>query len=197
MKRLLFILLIPITACAPWTRVSGPLEGPAHHYSVDIPSGWMKFDSDQYLLLSRDGPFLQYILVESRDLGAPFTHTMRRMNRDMLPQEAAEVILDDLSLDQAVRNLHVLENAPARIARQDGFKILFTYQNGDGLTLKTLYYGFITGRMYYSIRYTAAERYYFGKDMETFRKVLAGFRLLDQKRIVTTDSVLKAKSLQG
>jgi hypothetical protein len=178
MKRLLFILLIPITACAPWTRVTGPFEGPAHHFSVDIPDGWMKFDSERYLLISRDGPFLQYILVEDRNLEAPFTHTKRRMNRDMLPQEAAEVILDDLSLDRAVRNLQVLENAPARIAHQDGFKILFTYKNGDGLVLKTLYYGFIKGRMFYSIRYTAAERYYFGKDLGTFKKVLAGFRLI-------------------
>jgi hypothetical protein len=179
MKRLLFILLIPITACAPWTRVTGPYEGPAHHFSVVIPDGWMKFDSDSYLLISRDGPFLQYILLESRNLTDPFSHTRRTMNVAMLPQEAAEVILDDLGLDRSVRNLQVLENAPAGIAHQDGFKILFTYKNGDGLTLKTLFYGFIKGRLFYSIRYTAAERYYFAKDVGTFKKVLAGFRLLE------------------
>jgi len=179
MKRLFLILLIPITACAPWTRVTGPYEGPAHHFSVDIPDGWMKFDSDRYLLISRDGPFLQYILLEGRNLTTPFSQTRRTMNMAMLPQEAAEVILDDLSLDRSVRNLHVLENAPARIAHQDGFKILFTYENGDGLTLKTLFYGVVKGRMFYSIRYTAAERYYFPKDVGTFRKVLAGFRLLE------------------
>jgi hypothetical protein len=179
MKKLLFILLIPLTACAPWTRVTGPCEGPAHHFSVDIPEGWMKFDSDRYLLVSRDGPFLQYILVQSRTLETPFVHTRRRMNRAMLPQEAAEVILDDLTLDRAVGNLHVLENVPARIAHQDGFTILFTYKNGDGLVLKTLYYGFIKGRIFYSIRYTAAERYYFEKELATFKKVLDSFRLLD------------------
>ncbi len=179
MKRWLFILLIPLTACAPWNRVTGPCDGPGHHFSVDIPDGWMKFDTDNHLFISRDGPFLQYILVESRNLEAPFAHTRRRMNGAMLPQEAAEVIVDDLSLDRAVRNLHVLENAPVRNAHQDGFKILFTYKNGDELTLKTLYHGFIKGRMFYSIRYTAAERYYFAKDVGTFKKVLAGFRLLE------------------
>jgi hypothetical protein len=179
MKRLLFILLIPLTACAPWTRITGPYEGPAHHYSVNVPDGWMKFDSDRYLLTSRDGPFLQYIFVESRNLDTPFVHTRRRMNSTMLPQEAAEVILDDLSLDRAVRNLQVLENSPARIAQQDGFTLLFTYKNGDGLVLKTRYYGFIKDRMFFSIRYTAAERYYFARYLETFRKVLASFRLLD------------------
>ena len=179
MKRLLFILLIPLTACAPWTRVTGPCAGPAHHYSVDVPDGWMKFDSDSYILISRDGPFLQYIFVDSRNLETPFAHTRRRMNSAMLPQEAAEVILDDLSLDRAVHNLHVIENAPAQVAHHDGFTLLFTYRNGDGLVLKTRYYGFIKDRMFYSIRYTAAERYYFEKDLETFRKVLASFRLLE------------------
>jgi hypothetical protein len=179
MKRLLFILLIPLTACAPWTKVTGLYAGPAHHYSVDVPDGWMKFDSDSYLLISRDGPFLQYIFVESRNLEAPFVHTRRRMNSTMLPQEAAEVILDDLSLDRAVRTLHVLENAPARIAHQDGFTLLFTYRNGDGLAVKTRYCGFIKDRMFYSIRYTAAERYYFDKDLGTFKRVLASFKLPD------------------
>lgn len=179
MKRLLIVItLISLTSCAPWTRVTGPCDGPAHHFSVDIPNGWMKFDSDRYLLISKDGPFLQYILAESRNLEAPFDHTRRTMNAAMLPQEAAQVILDDLSLDRSVRNLKVLENAPARIAHRDGFKILFTYRNGDGLTLKTLYYGFIKGRMFYSIRYTAADRYYFAKGLGTFKKVLAGFRIL-------------------
>ncbi len=179
MKRFLFILLIPLTACAPWTRVTGPCEGPAHHFSVEIPDGWMKFDSDSYMLISRDGPFLQYILVQTRNLETPFVHTKRKLNKSMLPQEAAEVILDDLSLDRAVRNLHILENAPAQIAHQDGFTIIFTYKNGEGLVLKTLYNGFIKGRMFYSIRYTAAERHYFDKDLATFKKVLAGFRFLE------------------
>ena len=179
MKRWIYLLLISLTACAPWTRVTGTYEGPGHHFSVVIPDGWMKFDSDDHLLISRDGPFLQYILAESRTLDAPFAHTRRKMKASMLPQEAAEVILDDLTLDRAVRNLQVIENGPAQIAQQEGFKIVFTYQNGDGLTMKTLYQGFIKGRMFYSIRYTAAERYYFEKDLETFRKVLGSFKLVE------------------
>jgi hypothetical protein len=178
MKRWLFILLIPLTACAPWSRVTGLAEGPGRHFSVNIPAGWMKFNSDNQLLISKDGPFLQYILVESRNLEMPFAHTKRRMNQAMLPQEAAEVILDDLRLDRAVRNLHVLENGPVDVARQDGFEILFTYKNQDGLTIKTVYQGFIRGGMFYSIRFTAAERCYFAKDVDTFKEVLASFKLL-------------------
>ena len=178
MKRLFFILLLLLPACAPWSRVNGPFEDPRHHFSVSIPDGWMKFNSDHHLLISRDGPFLQYILVESRDLKSPFSHTMRKMQSGMLPQEAAQIILDDLKLDRAVRNLEVLENGPITIGRSEGFKILFTYRNTEGLTLKTVYLGFIKDRMFYSIRYTAAERYYFAKNVTTFQNVLASFKLL-------------------
>ena len=178
MKRILFILLLLLPACAPWSRVNSPFEDPRHHFSVSIPDGWMKFNSNQHLLISRDGPFLQYILVASRNLESPFSHTMRKMQRGMLPQEAAQIILDDLKLDRAVRNLEVLENGPINIGCCEGFRILFTYRNADGLTLKTVYLGFIKDRMFYSIRYTAADRYYFAKDVNAFQKVLASFRLL-------------------
>ena len=96
----------------------------------------------------------------------------------MLPLEAAEVIVDEISSDQFVQNFQVIENIPASINGHDGFQIVFTYKNKDGLRLKTIYYGFIVGEWFYAIRYTAANRHYFAKDLETFEKILNSFRLL-------------------
>ena len=179
MKRFLLLplLLFSITACAPWTRGRGLYESPKHTFTLDIPQKWMRLNSDEYLLISRDGPFLQYVLVQERHIDRPFRHTKKRFRREMLPQEAAEIILDEISSDQSVFNFLVIENVPATIDRHEGFRIIFRYRNKDGLGFKTIYYGLIAGERFYSIRYNAAERYYFEKDLEAFEQVLNSFAI--------------------
>ncbi len=178
-SKILLILLLFMTACAPWMRGGGSFESSSYNFSFDIPQGWMRLNVDRYLLISRDGPFLQYILIQERHIDRPFKHTKKRLDRGMLPQEAAEVILDEIICDQLVLNFQVIENTPARINRYDGFRLIFTYKNKDGLKLKTIYYGFIAGDRFYNIRYNAAKRYYFEKDIETFEKVLNSFKLIE------------------
>ena len=174
---LLLLLLFFITACAPWMRGTGLYESPKHSFTLDIPQKWMRLNIDKYLLISRDGPFLQYVLVQERHIDQPFRHTKKRFQRGMLPQEAAEVILDEISSDQSVFNFSVIENIPATINRYEGFRIVFKYRNKDGLGFKTIYYGVIMGERFYSIRYNAAERYYFEKDLKTFERVLNSFTI--------------------
>ncbi len=178
MKRLFLILLFCIPACAPWSQGGGPYRSTSHNFSVDIPQEWMRLNTDKYLLMTKDGPFLQYVLVQERPVDRPFKHTRKKFNKGMLPLEAAEVIVDEISSDQFVLNFQVIENIPASINGHDGFQIVFTYKNKDGLKLKTIYYGFIVGEWFYAIRYTAANRHYFAKDLETFEKILNSFRLL-------------------
>jgi hypothetical protein len=145
-------------------------------FSMNVPPEWMRLDTDHYLLLSKDGPFLQYILVQQFPVERPFQHTARRFRKEMLPQETAEVILDDMASDQAIQNVHLLASEPATLHELQGFRLLFTYENPNGLTYKTLYYGFIKQGTFYSIRYNAAERYYFEKDLGTFQSVLSSLQ---------------------
>ena len=172
----IFVLLIFLGGCATWSPVNGRLN--AERYVVDIPEGWMKFDSGGYVMFSKDGPYLQYVLLQERPLEQPFHHTRKRLTASLLPQEAAQVIIDDLSSDKAVQNLSVLENAPAVIDGHDGFMLHYTYRNGQGLILETAYYGFIYKRTYYSLRFTAPQRHYFEKDIRTFESILSNFRLV-------------------
>ena len=97
----------------------------------------------------------------------------------MLPQEAAEVILDDISSYQAILNLEVLENIPAEISGFSGFKLVFTYKNEDGLRTKSIFYGFMKGEWFYSIGYNSAAIHYFEKDLETFKEVLKSFKVTE------------------
>jgi hypothetical protein len=137
----------------------------------------MKLNSDRYLLISKDGPFLQYVLIQERPMDRPFKHTRKTFRKGMLPQEAAEVIIDEIVSDPLVLNFQVIENIPAAINGYNGFRVVYTYKDQDGLKLQTIYYGFIEGEYFYNIRYTAAKRYYFDKDVGAFAQVLNSFRL--------------------
>lgn len=43
--------------------------------------------------------------------------------------------------------------------------------------MKTIYYGVISSGHFFNIRYTAAKRYYFATDLDTFRKVFKSLHL--------------------
>jgi len=178
MKRYLVILLLLITGCAPWVKVGGLYKSPPHNFSVELPNGWMRLNTGDRLYITRDGVLLQNIIIERLNIEKPLEHTKKKFSKDMLPQEVAEVVLDNISSDQTVLNFEVKENIPARISGFPGFKVVFTYKNKDGLWLKSILYGFIGDEWFYGIRYTAARRYYFDKDLRTFEKVFESFRLI-------------------
>ena len=69
------------------------------------------------------------------------------------------------------KNQTHLENSPAKINEFSGFRLVSTFKNSDGLKYKTVYYGFINGECFYSIYYTAPQRYYFDEDIKTFEDV--------------------------
>jgi hypothetical protein len=99
----------------------------------------------------------------------------------MAPQQAAEVVVREIVSDQNIRNFSLLENVPARIAGHDGFQITFIFTDADGFLFKTVYYGFINGDLFYSIRYGATKDEYFDKDLKTFEGILKSFKLMAAK----------------
>ncbi len=137
----------------------------------------MRSNTVDYLLITRDGLFLQYITIVERDVDSAFRYTKKKLRPGMMPQEAAEVVLDDLGLNTNVTNLEVKENRPAKVSGAPGFKAVFTYRDTDGLRYKTAYYGVLKGERFYGIRYTAPARHYFDTDLRTFESVVASFQL--------------------
>ena len=96
----------------------------------------------------------------------------------MLPHEAGEVILDNIASDQTISDFNLLENTPLKISGVSGFRAVYTFKNKDGLKIKGICCGFITGKWFYGLIYSAAQRYYFDKDVETFEKVVGSFKLI-------------------
>jgi hypothetical protein len=182
MKKILQFSLLMIVASCLACAANGGLTKPASYgFQVDIPKGWRKIDNNRYLLVTKENPFQQYILVQNRPIGKSFRHTKKTMRKTMLPEEAAQIIIDELISDRNLVNLKLLNNTPETIKGFAGFKILYTYQDTEGHNFKTLYYGFIKEDTFFNLRFTAADRFHFQKDIEAFRYMLNSFEVIRAK----------------
>jgi hypothetical protein len=174
----LLISLFLMTGCASVAHQRSLKNLPDNAFSVEIPEGWWKPNHIDKYIITKDGVFLQYVLIQQRPIDRPYRNTKRKLNKGMLPQEAAGVIIDEIASDRRISNFNVIENAPAIIDGREGFKILFTYKDKKGSTFKTLYYGFISGDSFYNLRYNAAMRHYFEKDIPAFEQILSSFKVV-------------------
>ena len=183
MKKLLFLLisLFFISGCASMAQDRSLKKLPDNDFSVEIPEGWWKPKHIDKYLITKDGVFLQYVLIQQRPIDRPYRNTKKKLNKGMLPQEAAGVIIDEIASDRRIYNFNVIENAPAIIDGREGFKILFTFKDKKGSSFKTLYYGFIRGDSFYNLRYNAAMRHYFEKDITDFEQILSSFKVVKNK----------------
>lgn len=178
MRKFILFGVICVAGCALWTQIGGLYTSDAGKFSVELPNGWMKSNAVDYLLITRDGVLLQNIVIEQIDINKGLQHTKKKLRPDMLPQEAAEVIIDNMTSNPAILNLEVIENIPAKVGGFPGFKLVTTYKNKDGLKFKSVYYGFLWDHWLYSLRYSAPQRYYFVKDLPTFENVVKSFKLI-------------------
>lgn len=180
MKKFLCIILgLFILAVGAACTHTGGLSKPASYsFRIDMPEGWRRIDHNQYLFFTKESPFLQYILAQNRPIGRSFRNTQKKIHTDMLPEEAAQIIIDELISDQNLVDLRILDNAPATINGYEGFKLLYSYSDFEGQKYKTLYYGFIKEDTFFNLRFTAADRIYFQRDIGAFRNILNSFRIV-------------------
>jgi hypothetical protein len=183
MKRILCLVFLFMTSCAYFGQPGNPSQPGSYNFTLDFPEEWRKLNAGEYLMITKDGAFSQYILVQQRHVNRPFSHTKKRIDKGMLPQETAEVILDEITSDRAVLNFQILENFPAAVNGYDGFRLMFTYKTRGGSKFKTLYYGFLQGDWFYSLRYNAADGRYSDKDVEAFRRVLESFKIMASRSV--------------
>lgn len=177
MKKFLCLIFLFMASCASLGQPGSPSQSATRNFSLKLPEQWREVTTGKYLMITRDGAFAQYILVQQRHVDQPFGHTKKKIDRSMLPQEAAGVIMDEITSDRAVLNFQVLENLPTAVNGYNGFRLVFTYNTTGGYKFKTLYYGFLQGDWFYSLRYNAADGRYSDKDVETFRQVLESFKI--------------------
>jgi hypothetical protein len=162
----------------PWQPTGGPYTSPTENFALELPQGWMRLNSKEDLLITRDGLLLQHVSVERAAVDRPLKNTKKTLARGMQPQAVAEVIIDNFVSSDRMLDVKVLENRPVQVAQHRGFRLVYTHRDKNGLRFKSVLHGFLAGDVFYAIRYTAAERHYFAKDLPTFEHMLASFKLI-------------------
>ena len=184
-------LLLGGCVTVPWHPTDGRYASDTENFSVELPKGWMRLNTDHDLLITRDGIMLQHVFVERIRVDQPLKNTKKSLTRGMQPQALAEVLLDNITSSERMLDVKVQENRPVQIGAHRGFKLVYAYRDKNGLRFKSVQQGFLAGDVVYGIRYTAAERYYFAKDLPTYEQVAASFTLL---RPVTSDTPTRTGS---
>lgn len=110
--------------------------------------------------------------MEGEKVTDELPYTKKRLQPTMLPQEAAEVIVDIIGSDNTIADFTVLEDAPTAIANQAGFKLVYQYKTKDDLRFKSVYCGFLSGDWFCGFRCKAPARYCFEKDVGTLEQVV-------------------------
>ena len=174
---LLLMLVTSLVGCAPWTQVGGKLVDDSLKVQADLPAGWMRSNTIQdALLITRDGVLFQYITVQRIQIDKSLPNTKKKFANHMLPQEVAEVELDNARSNPNVTHFELIENVPVDVDRQPGFKLVYTYRTKEGLKFKRVHYGFLLGEWVYRIQYQAPEQYYFDRDLSVFEQVRTSLR---------------------
>jgi hypothetical protein len=175
MRKWVVVLLVFMAGCAVWQQTGGPFSGAG--YTLDLPKGWMASKNTKNMGITRDGLALQQIRVRIADITKQDDEDAKKiLKKGMLPQEAAERVLDIMRSDKSLSQFTLVENAPAQIGGREGFRLVYTYRN-DPVRYRTVYYGLLQGETFYRISYTAPVRYYFDKDVAVFEAIVKSFKL--------------------
>jgi hypothetical protein len=180
LRTLALVAWLSLGGCVslPWHPAAGPYVSDEENFSVELPQGWMRLNAERDLLITRDGLLLQHVLIERVHVDRPLKNTKKMLTRGMQPQALAEVILDNITSSEHILDVRVKENRPVPIGPHRGFKLVYAHRDKNGLRFRSVQHGFLAGDVFYGIRYTAAERYYFARDLPTFEQLLATFRLI-------------------
>ena len=177
----LIVLVIIMCGCAAWQLVKVERKWKYSNLEANIPGGWMKFNSPtDILFLTRDGELLQTIRIYryQTEKNKELPISKKKFSNNMLTQEIAELIINEIGLRKGTQNLKLLEDTPTKVGGQEGFKLEYTFNTADSLQIKSIIYGFKDNKFIYLIQYQAAQQYYFDKDIVTFQKFINDFRVL-------------------
>jgi hypothetical protein len=173
------VAVLMLAACAgPWQTAPDQLKTP--HWIIRSPEGWMHLSTSESEMLSKDGPYLEYILIQSKSLSQGFRYTNQRIDPGMLPNEAARLIADNMRSDPMIRQFRLLADEPAIVDGHAGFKLTYSYRDQYGVALKTIYYGAVLPDLFFNLRYTAAQRYYFNKELQAFNQAFQSLRFVSE-----------------
>jgi len=172
-------MLLLVTGCAPWVKTAGPFTSESKGFTVNPPQGWMRQNTDELFLITKDGLLLQKVSISRKNISdeKQFLHTRKRVTNGMLPPELAEVVIDDYQSDSDHPFEEVEESIPETVGGKSAFRVRLVYSMKDGLRYRCLIYGFVDGSWFYEIIYVAPARHYFDRDLLAVQEMVKTFKL--------------------
>lgn len=181
----ILMLILSLCACigrqAQWAPAEAQIASSSDQLEAEWPQGWMTLrpaEKDEtaakeglLLMGTRDGFALQTIRLSKRPLEGEFKYTQKRLAAGMLPQEAAEIVLDDFRANPEIVDLKIIEHGPASLAGSPAFKLSLTYRSKSGLLRQRVRYGCLDKGMLVSLSFDAPKQYYFSHDLDTFERM--------------------------
>jgi hypothetical protein len=187
-KTVLLVVLVTIAAYPlPVTAEEEESAVTRNGFRFILPKGWnipketqpkgRRKAKEKIMFMTKDGYLLNRVELSSRLLHAEFSHTKKVLAPGMMPQEMAQVVLNDFELNDAMKNFRLIENKPATVAGIPGFRLVFSYRSNGTLHYQTAYYGFQKDDRYYSIVYSAPKRHYYEINAGTFEAIVQQLKL--------------------
>lgn len=184
MRRLLLITILFLGGCATasfWTTLpQGQFQDKKSAFEASVPQGWMHLDMSPYFIITKDGTSLNLIMVVRQSVDVKSDGSQKIFEKNMTPQELAEVEKSYLEADSDLLKLHFLKNELAHIDGHDTAFLEYKCVTDDGLILKGQVYTFLHGRQVYRIKYQAPEQYYFAKYYCDFDKFIKTFKIIPE-----------------
>ena len=175
------LLLLSLAGCvATWTRVDDTGKRyTGEHYSLTLPAGWMRLETGDSLMLSRDGLDLQRIIIEYRPHEQAFEETEKSSSPDMLPSELAELSIAELKAGQedGLPSLEILDNRPVEVAGHTGYALHLRFKTDEGLRIEVLLRGFVDEGGLYQLLYRAPTLHYFERDRDVYESITESMAL--------------------
>ena len=178
---LMMVMTLILSACATttWKKVEpANITYTGDRFTIKLPQGWMFMQEEDTLLISKDGPDLQRILIASVSLDEAVPKEEETVS-EMLPSELADKFIAELKSSQEFElpSLTILSNEPISIAGNTGYSLHLTYKTDKGLRIEMLSAGFVNNKYFYTLSYSAPTLHFFNKDRSTFETVVSSFQL--------------------
>ena len=173
------LLVASLSACAPWARIdtASRIESKREDYTLELPLGWVKRTADSNdVFVTRDGPALNYIVVNRQPHDRKLPRTKRETRADMLPHELAELAIAEWKGSESTANLQVLFSTPILLDGKPAARLHIRYKNDRGLPIERLMIALVDVRGRLSIQYEAPAIVYFQRGLADFEAMVASLR---------------------
>jgi hypothetical protein len=162
-----------------WTRVDAKsVAYKGNHYTVDLPTGWVRLQRNEVTVTTRDGIGVQSITFAFRKHDAAFEESEQKSTPDMLPSELADRYVAEVRAadEHGLPSLEIISDRPVKIDGRLGFELHLKFLNEDGLRYERLVSGFVNAAGFFAVSYQAPSLHFFERDRGIYQKVLQTFK---------------------